>query len=416
MIAKLCGLGAATLALTANAFLLPPTIISIDPISVDSLGPLTVTPGPFSAVDPNQQLFKLECPNCPYAVARTRHSIMWAAEPVDNSLMLDFKIGRDEASLFLNNVQVYPPVFNFWPSPLLAAQVHSDVDIKKLRAVGCGTKKVMITEYEWEFLPHFDVSTEGAELIPATFRILAIEGRRVNIPAVDIKLIKGNDGQLMIASINSVSMESADDSELVHTFPAHETADAPNCDINSLLCRLRSMLKSGIKNFRGFIAKGCGKKKAPASKAQVDVLESQPQIDNETEIKPIELPEAQPVPQPERHRHHHHPNSAIRFFHGLARSAEFVLLPMFIGVATGFAVYIIGMAAGLLLSSLWLALRRWKTGGRGTYAFVIHDDNSSDISDEESEILKKEEMAHEQFVDAPPQYENEAGKEVVNEK
>lgn len=75
---------AATLALSANALMILPTV-SIEPIDHSAFA--TLATSPLAVVNPQTQLLKLDCPDCPFLEKRQGRNLIWSEEPVENELV-----------------------------------------------------------------------------------------------------------------------------------------------------------------------------------------------------------------------------------------------------------------------------------------------------------------------------------------
>ena len=75
---------AATLALSANALMILPTV-SIEPIDHSAFA--TLATSPLAVVNAQTQVLKLDCPDCPFLEKRHGREMIWSEKPVENELV-----------------------------------------------------------------------------------------------------------------------------------------------------------------------------------------------------------------------------------------------------------------------------------------------------------------------------------------
>ena len=83
MLGRMFGL-AATLALSANALMILPTV-SIEPIDHSAFA--TLATSPLAVVNAQTQVLKLDCPDCPFLEKRQGRTMVWSEDPVENELV-----------------------------------------------------------------------------------------------------------------------------------------------------------------------------------------------------------------------------------------------------------------------------------------------------------------------------------------
>ena len=302
--------------------------------------------------------------------------------------MLKFSVGTDGRSLEVNGVKAYPASPFRWPKPLRAPQLPVGADAKKIK--GCMRNVLTISEYSWAF--HVEgVSDEGGEVVFGTFRPISLEGERIHVPVVSVKMIRDVAGQLTIAS---VTQEDAD--EALPTLPSF--GQSGDCHGPAIFCRLKDIMHKSFKGFKSAI-KGCGKK----AKNAHGKINSHPVFkagDHDSNGNGD-------VTAPPQH-------GLARFAHIFLHVSKMVLLPMLIGIFAGFLVYAVGMAAGLFIAFVWIAIRKWRAGGRGTYVHLSEGDET--LSEEEVDVkdmLKSEYLAEKEQQEPLPVYKETDDKEVA---
>ena len=306
--------------------------------------------------------------------------------------MLKFSIGADGRSLEVNGVKAYPASPFRWPKPLRAPQLPVGADAKKIK--GCMRNVLTISEYSWAF--HVEgVSDEGGEVVFGTFRPISLEGESIHVPSVSVKMIRDTAGQLTIAS---VTQEEAD--EAPPMLPS--IGQSGECHGPMIFCKLRDVMKNSFKGFKSAV-KGCGKKAQNAhGKINSHPVFKAGDHDNNGDHT---------VTPPARH-------GLARFAHIFAHVSKMVLLPMLIGIFAGFLVYAVGMAAGLFIAFVWIAIRKWRAGGRGTYVHLSDDDETPSSGEEVDvkDMLKSEYLSEKEQQQEPlPIYKETDDKEVAQQ-
>jgi hypothetical protein len=193
----------ATCVLGATAFLIPPHAPGPDHHASIS---------PFVSVNPKNQVLELPCSSCAFKVSKgeveaTEADDTFSIQGGANNLILNFTVSQDGRELNLNNVPIYPVQAGF--DALGAEKAHSwtvnqlpasssieelEVDETKgvpLRISGAGTKisKMKI------------ISANGDEMIPLDFQILSLNDQPMTIDEVAIQLLKDENGELLILSV-----------------------------------------------------------------------------------------------------------------------------------------------------------------------------------------------------------------------
>lgn len=301
-------LALAGLATTSQAFLLPPSISQSDSDVVSTL-PFEITAGN------DGQVLDLDCSTCPFAQTSDTGRRIYAA--VENRLQLNFSIEHGEKSerLLLNGMQLYPTPHRFMMPPLLEAPQLSEVTPLS----GKADKVRLGYEFSMKQETGFNPEEDNLELIAMRFQVVEVDDIFVDgLDSVELKVIKAPGGKLMLANI--------------HTGASANPSDAGGKDCTTLFCKWKAMLPERLTK-----GKPCPGKKAGAH--------GQPRIGGH------------PRPYHEGHRHHRNPTMAK-----VSRFVEMVfatfLVPVFVGIAVGMTVSLIGMIVGHLLVALWHVVYR----------------------------------------------------------
>jgi len=285
----------------------------------------------------------------------------------------------------LNDIQLYPLVANIEDLKTerpTVTQVPSDQSLAHILAHpdDSSSKTLQISLYTLEVGPVEKVSEEGDEIISATIRIAALEQESLDLPTVNIKLLKNKDGELMILSIDTTAEES----------PA---GGNKACNDWPVICRLRGMMhgmKSGLR-------KGCHK------------MGMRPHCRRPHCMRPHGPPHnLHHGPHSHhdgagRHRFHHHGHHG----HNFASVAGRAIALIFAGIMLGLAMYLVGVTLGCFIAMFWIYVVR--RGRRGAYSRVAQEEGEAK---EERGSLDVDEEGQ-----APPVYE-EAPEyaEIVDEK
>lgn len=249
--------------------------------------------------------------------------------------------------------------------------------------------RLRVTGYKFSYDPAETVSEDGMELMPLTFQIVTVEEVPVNLPALNINLLKDAEGRLMIASF-----EAARPIELS---PVDQEKD---CNEWPLLCKWKSIVADRIESMRKMGKGGCHKR--PHGRPN-------PMAEDTTEGKPPHrfnpgMPHSHPHHRPHhiKHEDHHHHR-----FHMFLRRAFFtILVPIVIGIFAGTLTYLIGMALGCLIAIIIAKFR-----GQSYQRIALEDVEDVEDAEESSKEDEKEDYAELPAYDAPPVYNETAENE-----
>ncbi|KAF2854000.1 hypothetical protein T440DRAFT_552607 [Plenodomus tracheiphilus IPT5] len=349
----------ASLALATSAVLIPPSI------TTEELGDDKALAG--LVIDPFSRAVTLDCPGCPFASLKG-DSYKWTHD-VGNAFRLDLEIG-DETTFKIDDVQLFPPNLSVNTIHVTQIDPSSEEDLR-----------LRVTGYQFRYNGAETVSETGTELLPVTFRIIRIEDVPVQLPELNINLLKDTEGRLMIASFDMMR-------------PVEEASpidELKECNEWPLLCKWKSILADRIERMKK-MGKGCHKR--PHGHGH-----SNPMMEETTEGKP---PHRFQPGKPHHRPHHRH--GRVQTF--LRRAFFTILIPIVIGIFAGTVTYLIGMALGCLI-----AITIAKIRGQGYQRIALEDD-----VEEADEDAEKQEYAELPAYEAPPVYDEAAEKEVVDTK
>lgn len=186
-------LSTATLALTANAFLIPLEIAD----DVEATKAANLIP---SIVDHNTQTLNLDCSTCPFALATERHGVHEWTNDVKSDL--EMKFAADNKHLTLNGKTLYPVTINHLPGELFATQVEKESDTSKEFKGYNGDLKL---SYTLE-IPQ-PQKMDGVEMVSIVMSILALDGQMVKVDNVEIRALKEADGSVSVFCPSSPSSD-----------------------------------------------------------------------------------------------------------------------------------------------------------------------------------------------------------------
>ena len=177
-------LSTASLALTANAFLIPLEIVD----DVEATKAANIVP---SVVDHNTQTLNLDCSTCPFALASERHGVHEWTNDVKSELEMEF--AADNKHLTMNGKILYPVTINDLPGELSALQVEKEPGASKEFE---GYKGNLKLSYTLE-IPQ-PQKVEDAEIVTVIMSILALDGQMVKVDNVEVQALKQADGSVSV--------------------------------------------------------------------------------------------------------------------------------------------------------------------------------------------------------------------------
>lgn len=369
----------ASLALAANAILIPPSMTAAELGEDNTLEAL--------AINPTKRTIAVECPGCAVATLEDK-TLNWEKD-AGNAFLLDFEVGGHEDSLEVDGVQLYPPTFAIASQPFYVTQINpKSEDGLRLRVTG----------YTFHFNSAETVSEAGLELLPMTFQITSIESTPMNPPSITINLLKDPSGRLTIASFDAKK-----------SIEATPIEQAKECKQWPLLCKWKGIMADRIENLKhmGKGRPGCHNR----PHGMRPHGHHNPMADEMFKGKPPHRfrPGGHHRPphhmEHNGHRHHHGHHHRMHMF--LRRAFFTILVPILIGIFAGTLTYLLGMALGCLIAITVAKFR----GQR--YQSIALEENVEEVAvDERSE---KQEYAELPAYEAPPAYEDAPEKEAVED-
>ncbi|KAF2625747.1 hypothetical protein BU25DRAFT_412401 [Macroventuria anomochaeta] len=369
----------ASLALAANAVLIPPSMTAAELGDDNALETL--------AINPFKRVVAVECPGCAVATLEGK-TLNWEKD-AGNAFLLDFEVGPREDSLEVAGVQLYPPTFAIASQPFYVTQINpKSEDGLRLRVTG----------YTFNFNTAETVSEAGVELLPMTFQITSIESAPMNPPSITINLLKDPSGRLMIASFDAKK-----------TIEATLAEQEKECKQWPLLCKWKNIMADRIDNLKhiGKGRPGCHKRPHGMQRPHGH---HNPMEEETFEGKPPHRFRPGGHHHPPHHMEHngHHHHGHHHRMHMFLRRAFFtILVPILIGIFAGTLTYLIGMALGCLI-----AITVAKFRGQSYQPIALEEDVEEAIVEERSE---KQEYGELPAYEAPPVYQDAPEKEVVEE-
>lgn len=353
--------------------------MSLDPAEASAFELIAAEIATVTPVDPMTRVVRMECPGCPFLKMRHHRKLLWEPQPVENDLLFNFTVGNDRSTLQVNGVQFYPPLLNFFPSPISAPQLRAEEQALNTHKLlhSCRGRRVTVSGYSWRF-PAI-VSQQGGEIIPITFHVDAIEGIDIAVPIISVKALRAADGSLLILD-------------------AIVDRDTPKDSISGLcnnpFCRMLEAAKPRMEGLKNKLKKGCRKIKLllphvkPAENVHIQELKPTLPEPKQAIVQPTPVQATQEAttetatphtrPRPQRCQRFR------SFFQSLLQGVKFILLPVLIGIGVGFIVYMFGMALGLFIASLWITIRR--RYGRGTYSAVPQHREAGFTDDDDLDV------------------------------
>ncbi|KAI9832155.1 MAG: hypothetical protein M1819_004506 [Sarea resinae] len=374
----------ATFALTANSFLIPPSIG--DDFSKDVAN---------NIVDLNPQVLELDCNGCLYAEAREDGGYNWVPN-VPYALVLNFSVpATDPETLNMNDVPIYP--LNGGVRTSLSAPLHrlesSSVD-PKAGDQETSSPSLGLSYSLWVLAPVEIAEDKDIKLVTIQLNILKVDRQFVNVDQVVLQLLKSADGHLSILRADKV----ADPNRPASPSDQEKAGEAKECTTFPLLCKWKAILEDKVNAVKSR-PKGCHRHKS----GPMQTVDS---VHPGSHHPPHYINRHGPHgPQHGRmgHRHWHH-----TFLRTAQNIFFFILLPVMFGIAAGMLTSAIGMVVGKVL--VWVWIRYHRGGKKGPYTKVQQDEPATEGEAEAGAgVMEKE--------SAPPAYEEAEGQqEVVDEK
>ncbi|KAL8681211.1 MAG: hypothetical protein Q9186_002669 [Xanthomendoza sp. 1 TL-2023] len=333
----------ASLALTANAFLLPPGTANTFEAAKNNIGP--------NVIDPLSQSISLDCSHCPYALASQRNGVHEWTNAVKSDLHLKFT--SEDNKLKLNGVPFYP-VAALTPTPLFAKQIVKDEEESTSFKGYDGHLTLSYTlEIDNEKKNSLSPGQE-ATLTELTLSIMGLDSEVVRVDDIKIKALSlpksaNTKQELMIVSVDT------------------QPTDGNDARCGTIICRV-------MHKFKGAVRKAQSHAKTAVHKVKCFCIKCIHAVRPGHQIPHPHGQAGNSVHLPSHHvmrpgqfttHHHNHSHRHNSWVHAFARASKhffsFVLLPIIVGVVFGIAASAIGMLVGQLVVAVWLRLRPSRT-------------------------------------------------------
>ncbi|KAI4731107.1 hypothetical protein E4T49_01334 [Aureobasidium sp. EXF-10728] len=389
----------AALSLGANAILLPPGVSKISDSRSGALG---------LALDPKSQAVKVHCSGCAFPSPQQESvqekgddDIVWI-QGGSKDVVFNFTIDDNDKDLLLNGVKVYPVDGTFTFDQPTVGQIHSSASLSYIKNNPEQITPLRVSQSGMR-VHEESVSSLNDVLVSINYQVGELESQPMAIDAVDLKLLKGADGSLMI-----ISVDAAPPKHSVGTTPL---SGVPSKDCGMLpaaLCKWKSAVEDKISDFKPSMPHafgGCGGRKPPHKlpghirphfEMHSDGSNAGDRPDRHHPHGPGSHPRPHHGPHGPHHRPHHHRHH--HFLPAFVHAFVAVLIPVMAGVTMGMVVSLIGMLVGRLISSLWIKFGR---GGQRGYASVSQSEQ--DTESVEKGIVVVESNVHEEPL---PKYED----------
>ncbi|KAF1915844.1 hypothetical protein BDU57DRAFT_515608 [Ampelomyces quisqualis] len=312
----------------------------------------------------------LNCPGCAFATL-DEAGISWK-EKGGNTFLLHLHTSGYEDTVLQTETghQLFPPSINDGKPSFYVTQVDPNHD---------EPLHLLVTSYTLRFNGARAYPEQGVELLPMALQIASVEGVAVELPILEIEVIKEASGSLLIASMGA-------------TQPTKEE----NCNEWPLLCKWKDIVAERIEKMKK-MGKGCGKRPHGHSNPMMGgVWQGKP---------PHRFRPGRPHHGPHHGPHHmdhgHHSQHRV---HSFARRAFFtVLIPIIVGVFAGTVTYLLGMVLGTMIAIVIAKVR-----GQEYRRIALEED----VEEGEAQC-EKHAYGELPAYEAPPVYE--ASGEKVNE-
>ncbi|KAH0173072.1 hypothetical protein KCU67_g1457, partial [Aureobasidium melanogenum] len=389
----------AAFSLGANAILLPPGISKISDSRSGAVG---------IALDPKSQAIKLHCSGCVFpspqqesAQEKGDDDIVWI-QGGSKDVLFNFTIDANDKDLLLNGVKLYPVDGTFAFDEPTVGQIQSSASLADIKNNPDQITPLRVSSAGMS-VHEETISAVNDVLVSINYHVARLESQPMALDAVDLKLLKGADGSLMIISVDAVPPK--------HVPGAHIAPGKPSKDCGMLpaaLCKWKSVVEDKMSNFKPGMPHafgGCGGRKPP-HRLPGHIrphFEMHPDVDARPDRHHPHGPGAHPRPHhgphgphhgPHHHRHHH-------FLPAFVHAFVAVLIPVMAGVTMGMVVSLIGMLVGRLISFLWIKFGR---GGQRGYASVAQSEQDTESAEKGVVVVVENNVDEEplpKYEDAP---------------
>lgn len=395
----------AALSLGANAILLPP---GISKISDSRAGALE------SALDPKSQAVKVHCSGCVFpspqqesTLEKGDDEIFWV-QGGSHDVLFNFSIADNDKDLLLNGAKIYPVDGGFAFDEPTVGQVSSSASLASIKSNPEQITPLRVSSAGMR-VHEETISSLNDRLVVINYQIGQLESQPMALDAVNLKLLKGPEGSLMIISVDAAPSEHGFEGPLAG-LPAKECGMLP-----ASLCKWKSAVEDKISNFKPSMPHalgGCGGRKDPHRLPGhiKPHLEMHPDFETRPDRPHPHGPGAHPRPHHPhphgphgRHGHHHRHH---HFFPAFVHAFVAVLIPVMAGITMGMFVSLIGMLVGRLISFLWIKFGR---GGQRGYVSVAQSEEGTESAEKGIVLLENDidEESLPKYEDAPAYDEKE---------
>lgn len=428
---------ATTLALAANAFLLPPNLA---PASNDNANEDDKTPNNFlSAVEATlarNTLVTIPCSACAFPAEKpaTIENENGVEEPAfhiqggANSIVLDVSVSEDGKKVLVNEDEVFPG------SPQLQGmqvyQVPSRASLAEIESGEVVKTALEVTGSVIGFDEEKVVSETGDKMVAMKFFIASLEKQQVEVDGLKIEVLETSGGDVVIANVERIkglSLPPAFKEKPAHQDdekkPEHKS-HACGSFIPTPVCKMINTFESKMEGLRThgaphFMRPGCtGGHKHNGMRPHFLGGRPGPHHHHPEGPPSFWRPMHHGGPPHRFHHHggphgyhhsHHHNHGPASFLQAFTRGLVAVLIPVMAGITVGMVVSLLGLLTGRFIGFLWF---RFARGGQRGYASLAQRDEW--VENGEAENVRKASM---ESTETLPRYEDApAYEESVGEK
>ena len=340
----------ALLAATANGFLLPPDVNTLD----SPLG---------NAVESGKsQTVRIPCSACAFSTKQAHadgvdvDDEVFQIEGGANDILLNFTTSDDNRRLEINGATIYPALAWSKENIVIVHQVPaSGGDVKIPLQV---TSSGLMMDYEQ---PYVDSEAAGSGLVRLRYGIMGLEKHLMQLQGIKIDLLKTGDELLILKVEPDADDEPAPPTHFrphfagtpPHGPPAEMMGEAECNMLPAPVCRFKHMLEAKIAGARH------GERPCPSHRGMGPRPHAHfgPPPHHERPQGHHRGPPHHRGPwQGHRHGHHHHHHH--HFAGAFVRGFIAVLVPVVAGISVGLTVSLLGLVMGRFVSFLWMRYAR----------------------------------------------------------
>ncbi|KAI4791399.1 hypothetical protein E4T45_12970, partial [Aureobasidium sp. EXF-8846] len=192
----------AAMSLGVNAILLPPGISKISDSRTGALG---------LSLDPKSQAIKVHCSSCVFPSSQQELTLeegddVFKIQGGSKDVLFNFTVDNNNKDLLLNGVKVYPvnDVFTF-DEPTVG-QIDSSASLTSIKNNPEQVTPLRVSSAAMR-VHEETVSALNDMVVSISYQIGELESQPMTIDGVDLKLLKGADGSLMIISVDATPSE-----------------------------------------------------------------------------------------------------------------------------------------------------------------------------------------------------------------